>query len=76
VPLGDLIEVTVKEVARFLLESVVKLIFYWPGWLFLRIVTVGRYPPARESPHNEDFVAIAGLAAFIAAVTIYFSHVR
>jgi hypothetical protein len=75
-PLGDLVEFTLREIGRFLLERVLVLVFYWPGWLLLRIVTLGQYPPARTSPHNEEFVAIVGLAAFITAVTIYFSHVR
>ena len=75
-PLGDLVEVTLKEVGRFLLEYVVERVFYWPGWLILRALSLGRYPPPRESAHNESFVAIVGLAACIAAVTVYFSHVR
>lgn len=49
-------------------------IFYWPGWLILRTVTVGRYPPPRGRERNEEFVACVALVVFIAAITVYFSR--
>lgn len=46
--------------------------FYWPGRLILRSLTGGRYPPANWN-HNIEFVALIGLAIFIALLTIYHS---
>lgn len=49
------------------IEVVLIKLFYWPGWLVLRCLTLGRYPPAApETPHNKGFVAVTGLAACLA----------
>jgi hypothetical protein len=32
-------------IAEFLLDVLLIGVFYWPGWLFLRVLTLGRYPP-------------------------------
>ncbi|GAA5178313.1 hypothetical protein GCM10025771_17360 [Niveibacterium umoris] len=53
-------------------EVLLAVLFYWPGWLVLRIVTIGRYPPARNQPHDPVFVAVIGLCAVLAAVTVWF----
>ncbi len=50
-------------------------IFYWPGWLVLRMVTLGRYPPSKEMPHNREFVSTIGLAAGLTAITVWISGV-
>ena len=46
-------------------------IFYWPGWLFLRILTLGHYPPSQDIPHNKDWVALVGLLGCMLPLIIY-----
>ena len=60
----DLVWITLREVVRFLISYVVERVFYWPGWLILRVLTFGRYPPLPGSPHNETFVALVAFATF------------
>ena len=67
------LDVIVEAAGRAILEVVIVGVFYWPGWLILRAVTLGRYPPSRGTPHNETFVAGVAFAIFIVAVTAYFS---
>lgn len=71
--LDTIAELAGRAVAHVVMEVVLVGIFYWPGWLILRVVTFGRYPPPRSQPHNREFVAAIALAVFVAAVTIYFS---
>jgi|SoiMethySBSTD1v2_1073268.scaffolds.fasta_scaffold980230_1 hypothetical protein len=40
-------------------------LFYWPGWLALRVVTLGRYPPRRPVQHNRVLVSAIGAAAIV-----------
>lgn len=57
-----------------LLGTVIEKLFYWPGWALLRIMTLGRYPPARGIRHHRFAVALFA-AAIIASglLTIYFN---
>jgi hypothetical protein len=51
----------------------IRLIFYWPGWLLLKVLTFGRYPPKRPIAHDRDAVAlfaIVTLAAFGAILSV------
>jgi hypothetical protein len=68
--LDAIAEVVVKAVGQFLLEVVFIGIFYWPGWLILRALTFGRYPPNRSEPHSEEFVAAFGFAAILVGVLL------
>lgn len=61
--LDAIAEVVVKAVGQFLVEIVFLGIFYWPGWLILRALTFGRYPPKKSEPHCEAFVAAFGFVA-------------
>lgn len=45
------------------LGNVIEKLFYWPGWVMLRLLTLGRYPPAKGLPHNRFAVAL--LAAIV-----------
>ena len=72
-PLDALIEVAARTVGQFLLDVIVVGVFYWPGWLILRTVTWGRYPPSQSVPHNREFVAVVAIATILAAVTISYS---
>jgi hypothetical protein len=66
-------EVVVRAIAQFIGEVLFVGIFYWPGWVILRVLTLGRYPPSQSKPHNREFVAMVAFAVFIAGVTLHFS---
>ena len=72
--LDALIEIAARAVVQFVGEVLLVGIFYWPGWLILRALTLGRYPPKRGVEHNVHFVAVVGLAAMIGVVTFYYSY--
>lgn len=57
-----------------LLGTVIEKLFYWPGWALLRVMTLGRYPPAKAIRHNRFAVALFA-AAIVASglLTIYFN---
>lgn len=71
--LDTIAELAGRALAHVVMEVLLVGIFYWPGWLILRVVTVGRYPPPQSQPHNREFVAAVALVVLIAAVTVYFS---
>jgi len=58
---------------EFILAPLLAGIFYWPGWLLLKILTIGRYPPATGVDHNIGFVITFGMAAFIVVLGIIYS---
>lgn len=66
-------EVVVRAIAQFVIDVLFVGIFYWPGWIILRVLTLGRYPPAQSHPHNRELVAVAAFAALLTGVTLYFS---
>ncbi len=47
-------------------------IFYWPGWVVLRILTLGRYP-RRRSLDDAGFVACCGGVATLIVLVVIFS---
>lgn len=51
-----------------LLEVLFGIIFYWPGWLLLRLITLGRYPPKQSEPHNRYAVASFAMAVLLVAI--------
>ena len=66
---------TVAEFVAYVFMNLVLVgIFYWPGWLILRIATLGHYPPPADRDHSKEFVAGVALVVFIVALTIYYSH--
>lgn len=66
-------EFVVRTVGPMILEVVFVPVFYWPGWLVLRVVTLGRYPPVRGMKDEREFVAVIGFAALLLGVTIFFA---
>lgn len=62
-----------KTVGQFLLEVIFYGLFYWPGWLILRVLTFGKYPPNQSQPHNRYFVSGIPLVLLLVGVTFYFS---
>ena len=62
-----------ETILGILLEVVLVGVFYWPGWLVLRLVTAGRYPLSNGSQHDKVFVAAIGLASVATWVAIVFA---
>jgi len=62
-----------RTVGAFLLELLIITIGYWPGWLILRILTLGVYPPPRPTPHNEYFVGAIPYITFLVWLTLHYS---
>lgn len=71
--LDTIAEIVFRSVVHVVVETLFVGVFYWPGWLFLRIITVGRYPPTKSAPHSKEFVAIVGFAVFLAALTLAYT---
>jgi len=62
-----------RVVGQFVFEVVFYGLFYWPGWLILRVLTLGRFPPPLSQTHNRYFVSGIPLIVLLAGVTIYFA---
>ncbi|ARU31586.1 hypothetical protein CAP31_07740 [Sulfuriferula sp. AH1] len=71
--LDAIAEIVIRVIGQFVAEVLFVGIFYWPGWVILRVLTLGRYPPPQEHPHNREFVAIVAFAALLVGLTLYFS---
>jgi hypothetical protein len=71
--LDAIAEFVVRAIARFVVEVLFVSVFYWPGWVMLRVLTLGRYPPPQAYPHNREFVAIVAFAALLAGVTLHYT---
>lgn len=56
----------------FVVDLVLYVLFYWPGWLILRIFTLGKYPP-QSQPHNRLFVSGIPLVTLLVIITFYLS---
>jgi hypothetical protein len=65
-----LAEALLKAVGGFLVEVVFVGVFYWPGWVILRVLTFGRYPPRKAEPHSKEFVATFGSATILACLLV------
>jgi hypothetical protein len=59
-------------IAEFLLDVLLIGVFYWPGWLFLRVLTLGRYPP-RGGKHDPEFVAVFGVVLLVVILLLGFA---
>lgn len=64
------LDAIIEGALRIVAEVVFVRVFYWPGWLILRALTFGRYPPKTPHPHSEEFVAMIGLIGVIACVVL------
>ena len=72
-----MLETIAEAVARFFLwlfaVLYIERIFYPIGWLMLKIVTLGRYPPPSPSERTREFISLLPLVVALAGVTIWFS---
>lgn len=73
-PLDTFVEVVARAVGQFVVDVLFVGVFYWPGWVILRTITFGRYPPSQPHSHNREFVAAIGFSAFLVCATLYFSN--
>lgn len=69
--LDDILGPVVKTVLHHVFETILKIVFYWPGWLMLRVITLNKYPPPQMEKHNRMGVALFGCVATLLAVAIY-----
>ncbi|WP_456280325.1 hypothetical protein M1D55_05485 [Cupriavidus sp. JZ107] len=61
-------ESVIGVVARFAMYALFQFVLYWPGWLVLKIVTLGRYPASpmrRDAWYEFELVAVAGMLAIV-----------
>jgi hypothetical protein len=66
-----MVEWIVRLLLFHLLGTITEAVFYWPGWLILRVITGGRFPPNQHTKHNRFAVAIFGVASIVLASAIY-----
>ncbi len=56
---------------QVLKQLVFSFVFFWPGWLVVKIITLGRYPrsihPARADWIDYEFLSFVGVASVIGA---------
>ena len=71
--LDALAEIAIRVAVQFVIEVLFVGIFYWPGWLILRVATIGCYPPQQSQPHSREFVAMVAFVVFLVGITVYFS---
>lgn len=60
-------------IARFLVDFVFYTVLYGIGFIMLKAVTAGRYPPPKPQKHNEQLVAVFPIAVLFVALTVKFS---
>ena len=62
----------IEYVVYRVLGGVVEILFYWPGWLLLKLLTIGHYPPKQAVAHNRFPVALFAIVflALIVAVRL------
>jgi hypothetical protein len=65
VALDALAEVVLRTIGNAFVEIVFVGVFYWPGWLMLKALTMGRYPPKKPHPHSDEFVGVFGFVAIL-----------
>lgn len=52
------------------LGGVLQAIFYWPGWLVLKIISFGNYPPEQTVEHNRFAVAVFAIIVLVLLVAL------
>ena len=55
-----------RFVAYFLVDLVFEIGCYWLGWITLKIITIGKYPPPADHEHADWFVSLVGIIVVIA----------
>lgn len=60
-------------IAKFLIEFVFNTVLYGVGWVMLKVVTFGRYPPRPPQKHSEELVALFPVAILFVGLAVAFS---
>ena len=68
-----MLDAIVEFIAKVFLEFVFYMLLYGIGWVMLRTLTLGHYPPPLPARHNEELVAAFPVASILAAVTFAYS---
>lgn len=68
--LDAIAEFVVRTVGPLVFELLFVRVFYWPGWFVLRLVTLGRCPPAGGVRRGRELVAVFGFAVLLLGLTI------
>lgn len=71
--LEAIVEFLFSVIAQLLMEVLLICIGYWPGWLILKILTLGKYPPPGAEKHNEYFVGCIPYFLLLILLTIHYS---
>lgn len=58
---------------RFVVEFVFYTVLYGIGWIMLKAITLGHYPPPRPGMHNQELVALLPVATLFVGLTLAFS---
>ena len=68
-----MLEFLIELVTRFVVDIVFETVFYGIGWIMLKTLTLGWYPPPEPRKHNKDLVALCPLAALFVGLVFAFS---
>jgi len=68
-----MLDALLELAARFLVEFLFYTALYGVGWIMLKAITLGRYPPSRPHKHNEELVALFPVATLFVGLTLVFS---
>lgn len=67
----DAIGSAIKGLVSRLFGALIEKVFYWPGWLLLRLITYGRYPPKGAVKHNRFAVGLFALTLIVSVPLLY-----
>lgn len=64
--MDDLFSLILRFLGHWVLEVVLGTFFYFIGWPFVKLVTLGRYPDRGwlSGPHRESYVCCVGIVVF------------
>lgn len=67
-------EAVVGFLGQLLKQIVFSFVFFWPGWLVVKVLTIGRYPrsihPGKADWFDYEFLSFIGVATVVAAVAL------
>ena len=62
---NGIIRGVLRFIGHFIIDVIIEIILHKTGWLFLRIVTFGRYPPHDPKEYNEGFAIAVGIFVWV-----------
>ena len=68
-----MLDALVEMVGRFVVEVLFYTVLYGIGWIMLKAITLGRYPPPHDVKHNQELVALFPVATLFAGLTFAFA---